>query len=159
MAADPGHADEPLKLALPMQVELARVMTAQGRIRSGTTVTALYWAVSRQSIVGVIDRIRTKLAELVAELIATMPPDQADPSPEQAAAAVQFVVTGKRNTITVATAQATASGTATASPAMSAVAADDEPAWWTLGRQVGAFTVGLAIIATGVLTYLLYIKG
>ncbi len=35
----------------------------------------------------------------------------------------------------------------------------DDPARWTLGRKIGAFVVGLAIIATGVLNYLLCIKG
>ncbi len=104
-ASDHGNDGEPLKLALPMAVELARVMTAQGRVTPGVTITAPYWAVSRQSIIGVVDRIRTKLAELIAELIATMPPDRTEPTPEQAAAAVQFLVTGKPSTMMISSAK------------------------------------------------------
>jgi len=55
--------------------------------------------VSNASILGLLVRIRTALAELVAELITLTPQDQEVPDKLAADQAVQFVITGDRATI------------------------------------------------------------
>lgn len=62
-------------------------------------VTEVYWSVSNASIRGLLDRVRTALVELVAELIALTPQDQEVPDKLAADQAVQFVITGDRPTI------------------------------------------------------------
>ncbi|MGH3274608.1 MAG: hypothetical protein ACRDNZ_09880 [Streptosporangiaceae bacterium] len=62
-------------------------------------VAEVYWSVSSASIRGILVRIRTALAELVAELIALTPHDQEVPGQAAADQAVQFVITGDRPTI------------------------------------------------------------
>lgn len=103
-------------------------------MRPGSVVAAVYWEVSDASIKGLLVRVRTALAELVAELVSLMPEDQAVPDKRAADAAVHLVITGDRNTInyisqesasdgantvTVAGSDATAIGSQTASGANS----------------------------------------
>ena len=145
------NADEPVRLSLPLAADLARLLNS-GRSQY-QQITALYWAVSPSSVRGVLDRIRTKLAELVGELSATMLATQETPSAEQATQAIHFVQTGRRSTIKFANAQSTTGGTSTVTQG-SDPGADPEPAWWTLGRKIGAFIVGCAIIAGAVFAYL-----
>jgi hypothetical protein len=59
-------------------------------------VAEVYWSVSNASIRGLLVRVRTALAELVAELITLTPQDQEVPDKLAADQAVQFVVTGER---------------------------------------------------------------
>jgi len=60
-------------------------------------VAEVYWSVSNASIRGVLVRIRTALAELVAELITLTPQDQEVPDKLAADQAIQFVITGDRS--------------------------------------------------------------
>ena len=62
-------------------------------------VAEVYWSVSDASIRGILVRVRTALAELVAELIALTAQDQEVPDKAAADQAVQFVITGDRPTI------------------------------------------------------------
>jgi hypothetical protein len=62
-------------------------------------VAEVYWSVSNASLRGVLVRVRTALADLVAELIALTPQDQEVPDRVAAEQAVQFVITGGRPTI------------------------------------------------------------
>ena len=71
----------------------------------------VYWSVSNASIQGLLVRIRTALAELVAELITLTPQDQEVPDKVAADQAVQFVITGDRPTIHYSSQQATGGGT------------------------------------------------
>jgi hypothetical protein len=59
----------------------------------------VYWSVSNASIRGLLVRVRTALAELVAELIMLTPQDQEVPDKLAADQATQFVITGDRPTI------------------------------------------------------------
>ena len=77
-------------------------------------VAAAYWTVSNMSIQGLLVRVRTALAELVAELVSLTPEGQAVPDKGAADAAVHLVVTGNRNTINYIPQQATDGGTNTA---------------------------------------------
>jgi AbiTii len=62
-------------------------------------VAEVYWSVSNTSIQGLLVRVRTALAELIAELITLTPQDQEVPDKLAADQAIQFVVTGDRPTI------------------------------------------------------------
>lgn len=68
--------------------------------RLGTSPTShvaeVYWSVSSASIRGILVRVRTALAELVAELVVLTPRDQEVPDKVAADQAVQFVITGDR---------------------------------------------------------------
>ena len=74
-------------------------------------VAEVYWSVSRASIRGVLVRVRTALAELVAELITLTPRDQEVPDKQAADQAVQFVITGDRSVINYTLQHATGGGT------------------------------------------------
>lgn len=145
---------EPIKMALPMAADLARVMDSEVG-DPYQHITGLYWAIATASVEGMLDRIRTKLAELVAELSAAMPSTQDAPTPEQAAAAVTFLVTGKRSKVSFSNAQATGGGDAISTQTATQ---ESEPGWWTLGRKIGAFVVGCCVIAGAVISCLAYIK-
>jgi hypothetical protein len=85
---------------------------------SGQTIMALYWDVNAARIAGVLDQIRTNLVRLVSEMCATMSDNQSMPSSEQAAQAVNVVLHGgKRNQVTVASAQADGGAIASIKPA------------------------------------------
>jgi hypothetical protein len=62
-------------------------------------VAEVYWSISNASIRGILVRVRTALAELVAELITLTPRDQEVPDKGAADQAVQLVITGDRPTI------------------------------------------------------------
>jgi hypothetical protein len=74
-------------------------------------VADVYWAVSSASVRGLLVRVRTALAELVAELAVLMPQDQEVPDKLAADQATQFVITGDRATINYTSQHATGSGT------------------------------------------------
>jgi hypothetical protein len=141
------HAQEDggkAKLSLPMGGEIARVMNAD---LSGQRILSIYWAVSPVAIRGVLDQIRTSLTMLVAELRATMPADATVPSAEAADNAVSLIVSGKRHTITVNTAQAAGTGV---SASVAAPQPSLEHGFWTRFRRIGAFMVGVATIVGAV---------
>lgn len=150
-----GSEDGSVRLSLPTAGDVVAVLNSESH-QPFQQITAIYWKLSTSSVQGVLDKIRTKLAELVAELTAATPDGAEAPSEAQAAAAVSFVVTGKRNRVVLSNAQVTGRGDATSTLTPAAVASNDPP-WWTLGRKVGAFLVGCAVIIGTVVTVLLYV--
>jgi hypothetical protein len=135
-----------IKLSPPRASDLVLYMNHESGI-PGQHIESLYWQVSHAAIRGVLDRIRTSLTQLVAELRANMTANEDVPSTEAADQAVQVVVTGKRSKVTVTTAQASDNGTASLrmeDPRR------DESKFWTRSRRIGAFAVGLASIAGAV---------
>ena len=74
-------------------------------------VADVYWSVPSVAIQGVLVRIRTALAELVAELITLTPQDQEVPDRTAADQAVQFILTGDRSMIHYTVQQAADGGT------------------------------------------------
>lgn len=74
-------------------------------------VAEVYWSVSNASIRGLLVRVRTALAELVAELITLTPQGQEVPGKVAADQAVQLVITGDRPTIHYSPQDATDGGT------------------------------------------------
>lgn len=82
----------------------------------------VYWSVSNASIRGLLVRVRTALAELIAELLVLTPQDQEVPDKLAADQATQFVITGKRPTINYSVQQAGDGGTNVATVGSSAPA-------------------------------------
>ena len=60
-------------------------------VQPGSHVAQVYWSVSNDAILGTLSRIRTALADLVAELITRTPQDQDVPDKEAADRALQVV--------------------------------------------------------------------
>lgn len=54
-----------------------------------TNVTSLYWVIAKPSIEGVLDHIRTRLTQFVAEVRAAVPAGQQNPDPNQINSAAQ----------------------------------------------------------------------
>lgn len=71
----------------------------QYNMAPNSRVAEVYWSVSNASIRGLLVRVRTALAELVAELIMLTPRDQEVPDKIAADQAIQFVITGDRPTV------------------------------------------------------------
>jgi hypothetical protein len=80
-------------------------------MRPTSRVAEVYWSVSNASIRGLLVRVRTALAELVAEMITLTPQDQEVPDKVAADQAIQFVITGDRPTIHYSSQHAADGGT------------------------------------------------
>jgi hypothetical protein len=133
-----------IKLMLPGGSILMNVMSAS--MDEFEQITALYWNVSKTSIRGVVDQVRTALAELIAELVATAPDERMTPPKEAADQAVRMIVTGRRNTVNLVNAQASEGGTNTITPAPTAAPPESFFARW---RKRG-IVVGIATVAAAV---------
>jgi len=130
-----------IKLTLPMGQDVVRLMNYEIQQRGDSDrVTAIYWSLSHVTLEGVLDQIRTRLVELVAEMRAEMPDEANVPSAEVADNAVNVIVHGKKAKFTVNTAQA--SGTATTASATTTPAAEKRSLW----VKIGGSLVGLATI-------------
>lgn len=95
---------------------LAQVMTHE-RSRPGEVVETVYWSVHVSAVQGVLDQIRTRLTQLVAELTAAMPPGQEEPTPAQVAQALQqiHITAGDNSPVNVTAPSAVGHGGSTAS--------------------------------------------
>jgi hypothetical protein len=80
---------------------IANFLSRYGVDRSTTRVEAVFWPLPQASLHGLLVKVRTALAELVAELIALTPEAQDVPDKAAADQAVHLVVTGHRPTIHV----------------------------------------------------------
>lgn len=144
-----------IHLSPPMASELAGVMNAESDVPY-QRIHRLYWAVSPAAVRGVLDQIRTALTQLVAELRASMPADEAVPSAETANQAVNLVVTGERSQVHVTSAQA--GGTDTTATVTAPEWKPDESGFWTRSRRIGAFVVGLAGVAGAVVAIIEFLN-
>jgi hypothetical protein len=109
-------------------------------------IDSLYWSVSTVAIEGVLDQIRTRLAELIAELRSAISPDQTLPTQAQAANAVNLVINGRGNRVSIAQA---ANGGVIESQSQTST-----PHFWTKARIIGAGLVGATTITGTVFTVL-----
>lgn len=138
--------DKTVKLSLPGARELARIMEIGAG--GGIHIDALYWRVSKVALEGVVDQIRTRLTELMAELRSLTPAAQALPNAEQATAAYKIVVRGVNSRVVINSLQAGAGSNNVLSPRPEA---ERSTGFWTTGRRIGAAAVGLAtIVGTGI---------
>ncbi len=112
-----GTGQASVKMSPPGTAELVKLWNYERRSSGQGTIMFLYWDVSVARIDGVLEQIRTTLVRLVSEMRAAMPDDSSVPSPEQAAHAVSVVLRGgKRNQVTVTTAQADNGASANITP-------------------------------------------
>jgi AbiTii len=114
-------------------------------------IQEVYWSVSPISLRGVIDRVRTTLTALVAELVATMPDEQDIPSSAVAAHAVNVAVHGRRSSVTVNAAQASSGGHS--SMTAPASGQDTDFSLWKRLRRPGVILVGAAAIAGAIAAF------
>ncbi|GII22170.1 AbiTii domain-containing protein [Planosporangium mesophilum] len=140
-----------VRLGLPGGAELVSYINhANGDAYQ--TIERIYWGVSTTAIDGVLDRIRTALTELVAELRHGMADDASVPSEELATQAFHVAVSGKGHRVTVTNAQA--SGEARSSVGQESEL--DSPALKRWAR-IGGAIVGLATILATVFAVLQYL--
>ncbi len=76
-----------LKLTLPGGQDVAALMNHESSAPF-QHITAVYWSLAAPALSGVLDRVRTTLVELVAEMRAGMPATAETPSAEVADQAV-----------------------------------------------------------------------
>ncbi|MFZ2113105.1 MAG: hypothetical protein WAU77_05170 [Solirubrobacteraceae bacterium] len=98
-----------IKLTLPHAQDLVAIMNQESN-EPFQRFVSLYWVLSTPALSGVLDRIRTTLVELVAEMRAEMPSPDETPSREVADRAVNVVVHGQNARVNVTTATAVGSG-------------------------------------------------
>jgi AbiTii len=135
-----------VKLAPPGAQELVTLMNAK---RQDAQIERLYWGVSPVVLWGVVDRVRTTLTAMTAEIRAEMFDSGGVISPAVADNALSVAVTGKRNKVTVTAPQ----GDQIASTA-------DEPRkWWRTAGAVIAGVVGLLVAMAGGLFALMQAQG
>ena len=142
MAASADRSESgAVNLSLPMASEIGSLMDEA----SGNPfqhITALYWSISGVTFHGVVDQVRTTLAELVAEMRAGTPSSSVLPTASVADQAVNVAVHGKRARVTVQSAHASEGSSAS----LRVNDRDDSP-FWTKSRRVVAFVAGLVSIA------------
>lgn len=85
--------DEHIRLAMPGMSYTAQLMTQEWQRSEGpfVSVDSVFWSVSRAAITGVLDQIRTRLTEFVAEVRASMSPGSEEPTIEQIREAVSSI--------------------------------------------------------------------
>lgn len=142
-----GTEGESVKLQIPGSPMLAAIMDKESG-QPFQKITAIYWAIHVATLLGVLDQIRTSLADLVAEL-RTVTPEGNIPSSTEVGHAVNIAVHGNVTRLEVAAATpGKATATTTGSPPESA------GGWWTVWRTAAAVIVGLFTIVGGVFAYL-----
>ena len=142
MKADGFAKHEAIRLGLPESPIIAKLMNDHLR-GTGQYVERVYWNVSPIAIDGVLDQIRTRLVDLVAEIRATEG-NTATPSAEAVENAVHVVVYGDKSRVNVRAAQA--GGTTTT------VAPQAERSWWRTAQGIGV--IGVATVALAVFAWL-----
>ncbi|GAA4015363.1 hypothetical protein GCM10022247_42790 [Allokutzneria multivorans] len=108
---------------------------AQGALHPAQSVSVVYWSVPAIIIKGLLVRVRTTLAELVAELVSTLPVGQDLPDKASADRAIHLAIEGSGNSVTVVGHQHS-EGNAT----VSTVAPQPAPTaggWWKRLRKRG----------------------
>lgn len=110
-------------------------------------MSSVYWAVSTSAVTGILDQVRTRMAQMLGELRAITPPGASLPTPAEASRAVNIVIHGKNNRVNVA--NATGGGVASTGEG-----GEPEGQFWTTGRRIGALVVGVATIAATVIGWL-----
>lgn len=81
------------RLSPPFGIVMADTLN-QFNMAPNSRVAQVYWSVSNASIHGILVRVRTALADRLAELITLTPQDQDVPDKQAAAQAIQLNITG-----------------------------------------------------------------
>jgi hypothetical protein len=140
---------EPIQIAVPGG-DIIGATLARTAGDPTLQIYAVYWAIDHVTVAGVLDRVRTSLAELISELIVVTPPSD-DPTSEQVAHAVNIVIHGGNPRFTVAAAQSSTGGYASLSSGEGS-----QDGWWNRSRQLGALIVGLATVVSAVAAVIVF---
>ena len=97
MANSAEQKGESIKLLLPGAADLLLYMNSSGNY--GMQLERLYWQVMPTPIRGVVERVRTDIVGLVAEMRSGMARGQDLPSPDVAAQAFSVIVNGTGNRV------------------------------------------------------------
>jgi hypothetical protein len=145
--------DSHIRFARGGGTEIVQMMNRD--LRKDDPFAAIYslaWVLPKSSIEGLIAQVRTAATEIVAELLAELPDDEtASPSKAQVDGAVQYIFTGNRGPIHVATSSAASGSTSIATADATALPAHPEPrkTFWQRFRDRG-LVVGVAQIVGAV---------
>ncbi|MER6406280.1 hypothetical protein ABT269_22745 [Streptomyces viridosporus] len=145
-------SDRLIRLGPPGSAEYVLEMTRQQQ-QSGnesTEITALSWAIANPSIEGVIDHIRTRLTQFVAEVRATMPAGQQNPDPNQIDSAAQQALNitgGDGSTFHISAPHAKADRGGTASANVNEPAPAVPQPWWHRTSVIWTAVAAVAAIA------------
>jgi len=145
-----SKAESFVKLTPPAANSLARYMDQENGIPH-QQIQRIYWSVSTTAISGIVDQVKTRLAELLGELREVTPEHADTPSPDQAAHAVNIFFNGGRGH-QLQLANATDNAVATTN--QPSEANQPRSGWWTLGRALWGAVIGIATIAAAVIAYL-----
>ncbi|MFE6504485.1 hypothetical protein [Kitasatospora sp. NPDC057738] len=145
--------DPIIRLTPAMSAALAQIMTQRAPDRR-VQVETVYWQVHVSAVQGVLDQIRTRLTQLVSELIAAMPPGQQEPTPDQVSQALQHIniTVGDNSPVNVTAPSAVAhrDSTATANingPALQPFLRRAAVLWTAVGASVAAAAAVIVWIA------------
>lgn len=138
-----------IQLALPGAPDIAALMDrAAGQ--PFQNITAVYWKIAVASLRSALDHVRTTLAEMIAELHTSVPAS-GEPDPGQIDKALSLAVHGSGHTINLLNNQARDHSQASITGAAADPTLPDSP-FWTRGRKIGAFLVGIATVGAGAAT-------
>ncbi|MBK3586637.1 hypothetical protein JHN49_24015 [Streptomyces sp. MBT57] len=152
-------SDRLIRLSPPGSAEYVLEMTQwqQEHGNESTEFTGLNWAIAKPSIESVLDHVRTRLTQFVAEVRAAMPAGQQNPDPNQIDSAAQQALNirgGDNSTfhITAPNAKADRGGTASANVNEPAPAAPQP--WWHRTAVIWTAVAAVAAIAGVIATVL-----
>jgi hypothetical protein len=128
------------------------------RLAAGQQVERVYWAIEVSKLRGIVDKVRTILVELVAEMRAATPPGRDTPTPEGAQQAVVVAIYGgNRSRVVVNQTTASEGATVATSGSKASVSSGGEPEtphravmYWVacVGTVVAAVATVLALWLT-----------
>jgi hypothetical protein len=125
-----------VRVSFPGASDLAAYMNS--RADYGTAVHRIYHGVSAISVAGVLDRVRTTLTELVAELRDGQTDAEGVPSPEAAAQALNVAVHGRGHRVHIVSTQTGGHATTPAPP--------EKDPWWKRWQVLSALVGGAATL-------------
>lgn len=145
MARHNAGDDRSVMFGIPGSRDLARYM--QSESGSDFHIDRFYWRVSKVALEGVVDQIRTRLTELMAELRSLTPSTQVVPNAQQAQAAYNIVIEGKNPRVVINTIHGAEGSHNTIETDQTNQDDSSESAFWVAGRRVAGVILGLVAIA------------
>lgn len=137
---------ESLRFTAPQAGAIGAMIRRRQPDGASLVIRAVYWTATPAAMLAVVDQIRTRLVELVAEFdVALAAPGTA--APEAAAHALNVVI-GDGSTVSVTAATGERSSVITSATTTTADRNRRwwERGWWTAGRAIWAAVVGFATI-------------
>ncbi|MGW2770033.1 AbiTii domain-containing protein [Streptomyces sp. NPDC001275] len=146
-----------VRLSPPGSADYALLMTQEQHQQGneGSQITSLHWDGSVASVAGVLDQIRTRLTQFVAEVRAAMPPGQQNPNPDQINSAAQQALNitgGDGSTFNIVAPNAKADRGGTASANVNEPAPATPQPWWHRTSVIWGAIAALGTVAGVIVT-------